>query len=80
MQGTKMRVSTKGQVTIPLHLRKKIGIFPGCEVEFGEAKGQLYIRKVKGTSRGKDLVQRMTGKGTVKMTTGEILALTRGED
>ena len=74
-----MRVTTKGQVTIPMHLREKTGIVPGCEVEFAEEKGRLYLRKTKFSERGKELVRRMTGKGSVKMTTDEILALTRGE-
>ena len=74
-----MKVTTKGQVTIPLPLREKTGILPGCEVEFSEERGRLYIRKIAHTGRGRALVNRMVGKGTVKMSTDEILALTRGK-
>lgn len=74
-----MRVTTKGQVTIPMHLREKTGIVPGSEVEFAEERGRLYLRKTSSSHRGKEIVRRMTGKGTVNMTTDEILALTRGE-
>ena len=75
-----MKVTTKGQVTIPLRLREKTGIVPGCEVEFAEVKGRLYLRKSRASARGLEIVRRMTGKGSVKMSTDEILALTRGED
>lgn len=74
-----MKVTTKGQVTIPLELREKTGIVPGCEVEFREARGGLVLRKVEGTGRGRELVRNMTGRGTVKMSTDEIMALTRGK-
>ncbi|MDP6545844.1 MAG: AbrB/MazE/SpoVT family DNA-binding domain-containing protein [Phycisphaerae bacterium] len=74
-----MKVNAKGQVTIPLALRQKSGIVPGSEVEFFEEQGRLYIEKVEGIGRGDGLVTRMRGRGTVTMSTDEILALTRGE-
>lgn len=73
-----MKVTTKGQVTIPQDLRGKIGIVPGSEVEFFEKKGRLYLQKTDGKGRGRELVRRMRGKGSVRMSTDEILALTRG--
>jgi len=75
-----MKVTTKGQVTIPWNLRRKVGIVPGNEVEFVEERGRLYLKKVEGTGRGESLVARMRGRGTVKMSTDEILSLTRGDD
>ena len=75
-----MKVTTKGQVTIPLALRTKTGMLPGSEVEFIEERGQLYLRKIKGSGRGGGLVTRMTGQGNLKMSTDEILALTRGSE
>jgi antitoxin PrlF len=74
-----MRVTSKGQVTIPRDVRKRLGITPGSEVDFQlDEKGVRLVRA--RTSRGKAAVARMVGRGTVKMTTDEILALTRGED
>ncbi len=75
-----MKVTTKGQVTIPIALREKTGIVPGSEIRFSLEKGRLYLHKVKGEGRGKDLIRRMTGQGSIKMTTDEIMALTRGDD
>ncbi len=72
-----MRVTAKGQVTIPVALREKAGIVPGCEVEFCEEGGRIYLRRLSGPDRGQALVKRMAGKGSVKMSADEILALTR---
>jgi len=74
-----MKVTTKGQVTIPMGLRQKVGIAPGSEVEFFEEQGRLYIEKIEGSGRGSNLIAQMRGRGTVTMSTDEIMALTRGE-
>lgn len=74
-----MKVTTKGQVTIPQELREKAGIVPGSEVEFHAEGDKLYLRKVEGRGRGKSLIERMRGRGNVRMSTDEILALTRGD-
>ncbi|BDI30807.1 AbrB family transcriptional regulator [Capsulimonas corticalis] len=75
-----MKVTTKGQVTIPQEIREQLGIHPGADVEFkidGDAVKIIPIRK--GASVGKRLVDQMRGKATIKMSTDEILALTRGD-
>lgn len=41
-----MRISKKGQVTIPAHLRKALGFLPHTEVEFIKEGSNLIIRKV----------------------------------
>jgi len=75
-----MRVSEKGQVTIPKHLRDDLGIGPGSEIEFERVGATIVIHKISGvTSRGQRLAQRLRGRGDVAMTTDEIMALTRGE-
>jgi len=74
-----MKVTSKGQVTIPQDLREKAGIVPGSEVEFEEKNGRLYLRKKESPGRGRELLARMRGRGSVRMSTDEILALTRGK-
>lgn len=71
-----MRLTTKGQVTIPLHIRKKLGITSHSEVEFVEENGQVIVRK---TKNGKPTTrfQALRGRADVRMTTEEILRLTR---
>lgn len=74
-----MRVTTKGQVTIPQHIREAAGFLPHTEVEFTIEDGVVRIAKARGRrpSRGEALVARMRGQGDVAMSTDEIMALTR---
>jgi AbrB family looped-hinge helix DNA binding protein len=74
-----MRVTSKGQVTIPLDVRRKLGIEPGSEVEFElDQRGARLVRTK--TARGKAIARRMRGRGTIGMSTDEIMALTRGDE
>ena len=78
-----MRVTAKGQVTIPIAIREKAGIFPDTEVEFGFSGNKITIQKAKPKagrlSRGEEAIRRLRGKSTANldMTTDEILALMR---
>ena len=73
-----MRITSKGQVTIPLRIRRKLGLHPNTEVSFEIAGNAVRIKKVQGTDgRGARLVAHLKGRGTVRMSTDEILALTR---
>jgi AbrB family looped-hinge helix DNA binding protein len=78
-----MKITTKGQVTIPVEIREKLGLLPDTEVEFevvGQAVRLRKVRRAKGARRrGKSIVERMRGRGSVRMTTDEILALARGD-
>ncbi len=75
-----MRVTSKGQVTIPHEIRERMGFLPHTEVEFVVSGKNVILRRAPGKrSRGKRLVEALRGKGTVRMTTDEIMDLTRGE-
>jgi AbrB family looped-hinge helix DNA binding protein len=73
-----MRVTSKGQVTIPQRIRERLGIAPYSEVDFVEEGGKVYLRKA-GSKKGyiKNL-RSVRGSATIKMTTEEIMRLTRG--
>jgi len=74
-----VRVTEKGQVTIPKELRDELGIGAGSEVAFERADDTIVIRKAGGgPSRGARMVDRLRGRGDIAMTTDEIMALTRG--
>jgi AbrB family looped-hinge helix DNA binding protein len=76
-----MRVTTKGQVTIPLAIRESLGIVPSSDVEFVREVNRVWLRKRKpGATPGRNLVAPMRGRATVRMSTEEILHLTRGGD
>ncbi|HDR16605.1 MAG TPA: AbrB/MazE/SpoVT family DNA-binding domain-containing protein [Desulfobacteraceae bacterium] len=74
-----MRVTTKGQITIPQEIREKLGITPAVEIDFIEEKGRVYLVKRKGKPKKSHNFRKLRGIGNVKMTTDEIMALTRGE-
>lgn len=75
-----MRITSKGQVTVPQELRERFGLMPNTEIEFAVSGGRIYLRKVAGKSRrGDAIVTHMRGRATVRMTTDEIMTLTRAE-
>ena len=75
-----MRITSKGQVTIPIEIREKAGLLPNTEVEF-ELDGKVVrirrARAQKGEGRGAAAVRRLRARATVRMSTDEIMALTR---
>ncbi len=77
-----MRITSKGQVTIPAEIREQAGLLPNTEVDFEFDGDVVRIVKAKPSGhegRGARLIAQMRGRGNVAMTTDEIMALTRGE-
>lgn len=78
-----MRITEKGQVTIPQAIREQAGLMPGTEVSFEMVAGEVRLRKAQGkagrSSRGEKLVEALRGTGRYVMSTDEIIALMRGE-
>lgn len=76
-----MRITSKGQVTVPAEIRKRAGLLPNTEVEFIVTNGHIIIQKAQGRGqRGKQLLQAMRGKAQTKLSTDDIMALIRGEE
>lgn len=72
------KLTSKGQVTIPIDVREQLGLSEGSVVEFDVQGDVAVLRKSAGTQgRGRRLVATLRGKGDVAMTTAEIMALTR---
>jgi AbrB family looped-hinge helix DNA binding protein len=79
-----VQLNSKGQVTIPVHLRDKYGLHAGDEVEVVERDGKLLIMRVEGSpSRGQRLVRRLhntaSSRDVADLSTDEIMALLRGQ-
>ena len=74
-----MRVTTKGQVTIPIGIREALGISPETEIEFVEDNGKFYIVKTEEPIIRKKF-HKLRGIASAKMSTDEILSLTRGPE
>jgi AbrB family looped-hinge helix DNA binding protein len=77
-----MRITSKGQVTIPAEIREQAGLLPHTEVDFeydGNCVRIVPATGLRNAGRGARLVARLRGRGDVKMTTEAIMALTRGD-
>ena len=60
-----MRITSKGQVTIPIQLREKAGFLPNTEVAFVLERGAVRIVRAKphrGGTRGHNVVARLRGR------------------
>jgi antitoxin PrlF len=73
-------LTVKGQVTVPKSVRDYLGLKPGSAVTFERlASGEVVLRPAKKRAKGAATpFARLRGRATVRMTTHEILALTRG--
>jgi AbrB family looped-hinge helix DNA binding protein len=75
-----MRITSKGQVTIPQEIRERFGLLPDTEVEFMARRNSIQIVKATSPTRptcGQAIVRRLRGRAPAGMSTDEILALTR---
>ena len=75
-----MKITTKGQVTIPQEIRERLGLLPHTEVDFEIRNDEVVLTKAVQGRRGRRIVEHVRGRGSVRMSTDEILALTRADD
>ena len=73
-----MRITSKGQVTIPPKLRRRHGLLPRNEVKFVERPDGLLLVKTRKLARGKRVLAALLRGGKVKGGTASWLRLTRG--
>ena len=76
-----MRVTVKGQVTIPLAVRRALGIQPGTEVAISVAGDHAEIRPIhdRPIGRGRRLVDALAGTADPGVTTAELMTMSRGD-
>jgi antitoxin PrlF len=73
-------LTRKGQVTIPKPIRDALGLKPGNAVDFRiTAEGQVVLAPAEA-KKPESRFAALRGIATVRMSTDEIMALTRGED
>ncbi len=81
-----MRITSKGQVTIPQAIREQAGLLPGSEVEFVIEGGRVVIKPVQPAGRtwAREALERARGSGNNPMfkgwTTDQIMHFLRGDD
>jgi antitoxin PrlF len=78
-----MRITSKGQVTIPQQIRDELGLLPNTEVTFDVVNGEARLRKVRRKggklSRGDGVIQHLRSvRPSNKLTTDEIMGVRRG--
>ena len=80
-----MRITSKGQVTIPQDIRERAGLLPGTDVEFVLERGNVTLKPVTKTkSRARLAIERARGTANEPMfrgwTTDQIMGFLRSED
>lgn len=67
-------------MTIPMEIRERLGLATGTLVEF-EVEGDTVVmrKQLEGQDRGRRVVEMLRGRGDVRLTTDEIMEMTRGE-
>ncbi len=75
-----MKVTEKGQVTIPIGIRRKLGLLANTDVEFAVSGKNVVLKKSARTQRrGGKLIAMMRGRASKRLSTDQIMALTRGD-
>ena len=76
-----MRITSKGQVTIPLDIRRQCGLLPHTEVVFRVEEGRVLLEKAPDQQEpGAEAIQRLRrARLRTRLSTAELLALTRGD-
>ncbi len=76
-----MRITSKGQVTIPQDIRERLGLHPNTEAEFTVERGAAVLRPKRGaTTRGKRIVEHLKAHGVkMKMSSRQLMKLLREE-
>ena len=80
-----MRITSKGQVTIPQHIREKAGLLPNTEVQFEYVRGDAILKPLgKPKSKGWQAIEKSRGTMNNPMfkgwTTERIMQYLRGGD
>jgi len=75
-----MRITSKGQVTIPIEIREQVGLMPNTEVEFSVEGDAVRITKASRPKRslGWKIIEHTRGRGRGTLTTDQLMKLLRG--
>lgn len=73
-----MKITGKGQVTIPQELRERFGLTPGTEVEVTAGEEGAVVRAAPSAGRGARLVAALKDQADGDLSAEAVLELTRG--
>ena len=71
------KITSKGQITLPKEVRRRLGVGPGDQVEFVEENGRYVLKKIVKVSPFDAYVGFL--KGRRGPDTGQIIRQLRGE-
>lgn len=81
-----MRITSKGQVTVPQHIREQAGLAPGCDVEFHFENGRVWLERREDDpaarrARVHQAIRAVGGSASANqdLSTDDIMAMTRGD-
>ena len=75
-----MRMTSKGQVTIPLELRERYGLGAGAEVDVVATEDGALVRPAVSRGRGAELVAQLLDRADAGLDAEAVLRLTRGDE
>lgn len=75
-RSSNVRITERGQVTIPKHLREQLGLTPETEVDFVLRDNRLEIVRRSGDRRSR--VHALYGCKPLNQSTDELMKLLRG--
>jgi len=77
-----MRITSKGQITIPQHIRERYGFMPETEVDFVERDGVIVLEAAARSrpDAADRFVTGLRGSARSALSTDEIMRLTRDYD
>ena len=78
-------LTSKGQVTIPKHIRDSLHLQPGSSVEFSvNSSGEVVLQSAELTKSKRravtDRFDSVRGKATIKWRTDDLMKLLRADD
>jgi len=76
-----MRITSKGQVTIPQEIRERLGLLPNTDVEFAVERGAAVIRPKRGApTRAERIVDHLKTHGAkMRLSSRDLLKMLREE-
>jgi antitoxin PrlF len=70
MRVAESRITAQGQISVPLNVRRKLGIGPGSLLEWDEEDGKIVVKR-SGTFSSEDIHAAVFAAGTPKSKTIE---------
>ena len=75
-----MKITSKGQVTIPQDIREKHGLLPNTEVDFVVERGRVFLKPRTGRQTRVDrTMEHFRNAPKMRMSSKELLAILRDE-